>query len=93
MVSKVLASAAVRAVVKPKKMTLMERWEQQSPSNLRKRSLESMEWFKGKAANLKLRQEPLQRDIGSYVSGNPISLMQGKMYMFFYDAKTKRHFP
>jgi len=70
--------------------TLLERWERESPANLRKRSLESMNWFKGKARNLKLRQEPLQRDIGNYVSGNPISLLSGKMYMFFYDAEHKK---
>jgi len=92
MVSKVLASAVVRTTTKPK-MSLMERWENQSPSSLRKRSLESMNWFKGKARNLKSRQEPLQRDIGQFVGGNPISLRRGKMYMFFYDAKTKKKLP
>ncbi|SVE05606.1 uncharacterized protein METZ01_LOCUS458460, partial [marine metagenome] len=43
MVSKVLASAVIKTAIKPK-MSLMERWENQSPSNLRKRSLESMNW-------------------------------------------------
>jgi hypothetical protein len=69
--------------------SLAQRWESQLPSDLQKRSVESMEWFKTKARNLKVRPKPLLRGMGSPAK----RLEQGKMYMFFYDAKHQQKLP
>jgi|TARA_B110001454_G_scaffold174278_1_gene165760 hypothetical protein len=68
---------------------LAQRWESQSPSDLQKRSVESMKWFRDKARNLKVRPKALQKGLGTYAT----HLQQGKMYMFFYNAKWQDKLP
>ena len=69
--------------------SLLEKLSKESPSNLKKRSIESMNWFRSNARLIKTTPQAWQRNIDEFRDKFEL----GKMYMFFYDAKHKKTLP
>tara|TARA_B100000287_G_scaffold334879_1_gene320238 strand:+ start:20 stop:619 length:600 start_codon:yes stop_codon:yes gene_type:complete len=70
--------------------SLLERLESETPSELRERSLESLRFFQQRVRNLKLTAEGFYRQSDLNKANK---LLEGRMYTFFYDAKTKKKLP
>ena len=66
--------------------SLFEKLENQRPAELRARSLDSIDWFRQNVRDIKIKGKNLQDEVDNYV----LRFRQvGRMYMFFYDPKTK----
>lgn len=68
---------------------LLERLDNELPSNIRKRSVESLDWFRSQLRDVKVTPDSLQRNTDNFVSRMEL----GKMYMFMYDAKHQDTLP
>ena len=69
---------------------LLERLDKESPSELQRRTNESMRWFTSQLRNIKTKPESFFKK--SNQSKSRIYL-EGRMYMFFYNAKWKDKLP
>ena len=70
--------------------SLLERLESETPSELRERSLESLRFFQQRVRNLKISSEAFYKQSDLQKAKR---LLEGRMYTFFYDAKTKKKLP
>tara|TARA_B110000444_G_scaffold60462_1_gene56365 strand:- start:1750 stop:2370 length:621 start_codon:yes stop_codon:yes gene_type:complete len=70
--------------------SLLQQLENESPAGLKSRSLASLTWFRQKVQTLKLSSEAFYRQ-SKLQKGK--RYLEGRMYLFFYDAKTKRKLP
>jgi len=70
--------------------SLLERLESETPSELRERSLESLRFFQQRVRNLKITAEGFYKQSDLQKAKR---LLEGRMYTFFYDAKTKNKLP
>ena len=70
--------------------SLLLRLEKETPSEIRERSIESLRYFQQRVRSLKLTAEGFykQSDLNK-----AIRYLEGRMYTFFYDAKTKNKLP
>jgi len=69
---------------------LFENLTKLKPAEIRVHSQESLEWFRTQIRNI---YKPMIRD-SLYQEGTKTSqLIEGNMYMMFYDAKTKKKLP
>jgi len=69
--------------------SLFEKLEAQQPAELRARSLDSIDWFRQNVRDIRIRGKNLQDEVNNYV----LRFNLGRMYMFFYDPKTKAKMP
>ena len=72
-----------------KNLSLLETLAKESPANLRKRSIASMNWFRDSVKRIRTTPQAWQRNINEFRD----EFEMGKMYMFFYDAKHKKTLP
>jgi len=70
--------------------SLIERLEAETPSELEARSLESLRWFQQRVKTLRLTSESFYRQTSLRKARR---YLEGRMYCFFYDAKTKKDLP
>ena len=70
--------------------SLLERLEKETPSELQERSLESLRFFQARVRNLKISSEAFYKQSDLQKAKR---LLEGRMYTFFYDAKTKKKLP
>jgi hypothetical protein len=70
--------------------SLLQQLENESPAGLKSRSLASLTWFRQKVQTLKLSSEAFYRQ-SNLQKGK--RYLEGRMYLFFYDAKTKKKLP
>jgi len=72
--------------------SLLQQLQNESPAGLKSRSLESLTWFRQKVQTLKLSSEAFYRQSSlKKLAGR--RYLEGRMYLFFYDAKTKKKLP
>jgi hypothetical protein len=72
--------------------SLLQQLENESPEGLKSRSIESLTWFRQKVTTLKLSSEAFYRQSSlKKLAGR--RYLEGRMYLFFYDAKTKKKLP
>ena len=70
--------------------SLLERLNNESPAELRERSIESLRYFQQRVRTLKLSSENFYRQSDLNKAKR---YLEGRMYTFFYDAKTKKKLP
>tara|TARA_B100000287_G_scaffold346505_1_gene334135 strand:+ start:43 stop:639 length:597 start_codon:yes stop_codon:yes gene_type:complete len=70
--------------------SLLERLNNESPAELRERSIESLRYFQQRVRTLKLSSENFYRQSDLNKAKR---YLEGRMYTFFYDAKTKEKLP
>jgi len=70
--------------------SLLERLNNESPAELRERSIESLKYFQQRVRTLKLSSENFYRQSDLTKAKR---YLEGRMYTFFYDAKTKEKLP
>ena len=70
--------------------SLIERLEQETPAELQSRSLESLRWFQQRVKTMKLTPEAFYHQSNLRKARR---YLEGRMYTFFYDAKTKAKLP
>ena len=70
--------------------SLLERLEQETPSELRERSLESLRWFQTRVRTMKLSSQAFYKQSNLKKAKR---YLEGRMYTFFYNAKTKDKLP
>ena len=70
--------------------SLIERLEQETPAELQSRSLESLRWFQQRVKTMKLTPEAFYHQSNLRKARR---YLEGRMYTFFYDAKTKDKLP
>lgn len=71
-------------------MSLLERLQKESPKELAKRSYDSMNWFRKRVQRLRIPARRFYQTSGIEKTDRYID---GKMYMYFYDAKTQEKLP
>ena len=72
--------------------SLLERLDKETPSQLRERSREALEYFQTKVRNIKISSEAFyKREVGTLTKAK--RYLPGRMYTFFYDPKTKDLMP
>ena len=70
--------------------SLLVRLEKETPSELKQRSLESLRYFQQRVRTLKLTSEAFYKQSDLTKAKR---YLEGRMYTFFYDAKTKKKLP
>ncbi len=70
--------------------SLLVRLEKETPSELQERSLESLRFFQARVRNLKISSEAFYKQSDLQKAKR---YLEGRMYTFFYDAKTKKKLP
>ena len=70
--------------------SLLERLEKETPSELQERSLESLRYFQQRVRSLKLTAEGFYKQSDLQKAKR---YLEGRMYTFFYNAKTKKKLP
>lgn len=70
--------------------SLIKRLEQETPAELEARSIESLRWFQQRVRNIKTTSEAFYRQSSLNKARR---YLEGRMYTFFYDAKTKEKLP
>ena len=70
--------------------SLIKRLEQETPAELEARSLESLRWFQQRVRTIKTTSEAFYRQSSLNKARR---YLEGRMYTFFYDAKTKEKLP
>ena len=70
--------------------SLLVRLEKETPSELQERSLESLRFFQARVRNLKLTAESFYKQSDLQRAKR---YLEGRMYTFFYNAKTKKKLP
>ena len=70
--------------------SLLERLNNESPAELRERTIESLRYFQQRVRTLKLSSENFYRQSDLNKAKR---YLEGRMYTFFYDAKTKEKLP
>jgi hypothetical protein len=70
--------------------SLIKRLEEETPAELEARSLESLRWFQQRVKTLRLTSESFYRQSSLNKARR---YLEGRMYTFFYDAKTKDKLP
>ena len=70
--------------------SLIKRLEEETPDELEARSLESLRWFQQRVKSLRLSSESFYRQSSLNKARR---YLEGRMYTFFYDAKTKDKLP
>ena len=70
--------------------SLLERLNNESPAELRERSIESLRYFQRRVRSLKLTSERFYKQSDLQKAKR---YLEGRMYTFFYDAKTKEKLP
>ena len=68
--------------------SLFEKLDNESPAELQRRSLDSLDWFRNNVRDIRIRQDQALRE-GEVVT----TLELGKMYMYYYDALHKDTLP
>lgn len=68
--------------------SLFEKLENETPEELKRRSLTSLDWFRNNVRDIRIRQDQALRE-GEVVT----TLELGKMYMYYYDALHKDTLP
>lgn len=68
--------------------SLFEKLESETPEELKRRSLTSLDWFRNNVRDIRIRQDQALRE-GEIVT----QLELGKMYMYYYDAKWQDKLP
>ena len=63
---------------------LLQRLANESPKELERRSLESLNWFKGRIRGIRLNADQFYKQS---VQERTRRYLEGRMYTFFYDAK------
>ena len=67
---------------------LLDDLQNEKPSELRQRSIDSMNWFRNNLRQIRVRHSSL---LDEFNATGRVEL--GKIYMFFYDAKTQDKLP
>ena len=70
--------------------SLIKRLEEETPAELEARSLESLRWFQQRVKTMRLTSESFYRQSSLNKARR---YLEGRMYTFFYDAKTKDKLP
>ena len=70
--------------------SLIKRLEQETPTELEARSIESLRWFQQRVKTLKITSEAFYRQSSLNKARR---YLEGRMYTFFYDAKYKEKLP
>ena len=70
--------------------SLIKRLEEETPAELETRSLESLRWFQQRVKTMKLTSEAFYKQSSLNKARR---YLEGRMYTFFYDAKTKDKLP
>lgn len=70
--------------------SLIKRLEEETPAELETRSLESLRWFQQRVKTMKLTSEAFYKQSSLNKAKR---YLEGRMYTFFYDAKTKDKLP
>lgn len=70
--------------------SLIKRLEQETPAELEARSIESLRWFQQRVRTIKTTSEAFYRQSSLNKARR---YLEGRMYTFFYDAKTKEKLP
>ena len=70
--------------------SLIKRLEQETPAELEARSIESLRWFQQRVKTIKVTSEAFYRQSSLNKARR---YLEGRMYTFFYDAKTKEKLP
>ncbi len=70
--------------------SLLVRLEKETPSELQERSLESLRFFQARVRNLKISSEAFYKQSDLQKAKR---YLEGRMYTFFYNAKTKNKLP
>ena len=66
--------------------------QKETPSQQRERSVEALEFFRTKVRNIKVSSEAFyRRELGTLNKAK--RFLEGRMYTFFYDPKTKEKLP
>lgn len=68
---------------------LLDDLNNEKPSELRQRSQDSLNWFRNNLRQIRVRSQSLLDEVGPTTT----RIEMGKLYMFFYDAKTKAKLP
>ena len=72
--------------------SLLERLRSETPTQTRERSEEALDFFRGQVRNLKTTSEAFyKRELGTLNKAK--RFLEGRMYTFFYDPKTKEKLP
>ena len=72
--------------------SLLERLQKETPSQQRERSVEALEFFRARVRNIKVSSEAFyRRELGTLNKAK--RFLEGRMYTFFYDPKTKEKLP
>jgi hypothetical protein len=72
--------------------SLLERLQKETPSQQRERSVEALEFFRQRVRNIKVSSEAFyRRELGTLNKAK--RFLEGRMYTFFYDPKTKEKLP
>lgn len=72
--------------------SLLERLQKETPSQQRERSLEALEFFRARVRNIKISSQSFyKRELGTLNKAK--RFLEGRMYTFFYDPKTKEKLP
>ena len=72
--------------------SLLERLQKETPSQQRERSVEALEFFRTRVRNIKVSSEAFyRRELGTLNKAK--RFLEGRMYTFFYDPKTKEKLP
>jgi hypothetical protein len=70
--------------------SLLEKLERESPDELKSRSIESLTWFRQRVKTMKLSSEAFYKQSNLTKAKR---YLEGRMYIMFYDAKTKDKLP
>ena len=70
--------------------SLIKRLEEETPAELETRSLESLRWFQQRVKTMRLTSEAFYKQSSLNKARR---YLEGRMYTFFYDAKTKDKLP
>ena len=70
--------------------SLIKRLEEETPAELETMSLESLRWFQQRVKTMKLTSEAFYKQSSLNKARR---YLEGRMYTFFYDAKTKDKLP
>ena len=70
--------------------SLLERLDKESPAQLQRRSKESLTWFRNRVRRIRTNSEQFYKQSDLQKSRR---FLEGRMYTFFYDPKTKDKLP